>query len=71
MPMVPPDDVPMQSRYGDDAPVNRYATLQDLSATERRLTNQLDELRSGAWKLAGVILAGSAVLASLVEIIRT
>ena len=49
----------------DGAPVNRYATFQDLAAVEHRLTTKIEQIGNRGWQLATIAMAAVAVIASL------
>jgi len=61
----------MTAPVNDGAPPNRWATLADLAAVEARLTDQLVEIKSAAWRLAGVILSGTLAIVAIVEVLKT
>jgi ABC-type cobalamin transport system ATPase subunit len=48
------------------APVNRWATISDLAAVEDRLAKKIDEISGRGWQVATLLMAGAAVLATLI-----
>ena len=63
-----PDNHPGR-RAGDDVPLNRYVTQQDLNSVEERLADRIKELRDSGWKHATIIVGGIAVVATVMEIL--